>query len=96
MNDLLDNYCFQPVAVEATGVCGVAIGNPERHVRKASHCGSKQQWRSCAATTLSLLVRATYTVHGVVRRAHPVRGESHIQRHANGEAATMASPLTLV
>jgi len=21
----------------------VAIGNPERHVRKASHCGSKQQ-----------------------------------------------------
>jgi len=24
-------------------VCGVAIGNPERHVRKASHCDSKQQ-----------------------------------------------------
>jgi len=22
---------------------GVAIGMPERHVRKASHCGSKQQ-----------------------------------------------------
>jgi len=22
---------------------GVAIGKPERHVRKASHCGSKQQ-----------------------------------------------------
>jgi len=21
----------------------VAIGNPERHMRKASHCGSKQQ-----------------------------------------------------
>jgi len=21
----------------------LAIGNPERHVRKASHCGSKQQ-----------------------------------------------------
>jgi len=21
----------------------VAIGNPDRHVRKASHCGSKQQ-----------------------------------------------------
>jgi len=21
----------------------VAIGNPERHVRRASHCGSKQQ-----------------------------------------------------
>jgi len=24
-------------------VCIVAIGNPERHMRKASHCGSKQQ-----------------------------------------------------
>jgi len=24
-------------------VNSVAIGNPERHVRKASHCGSKQQ-----------------------------------------------------
>jgi len=24
-------------------VSTVAIGNPERHVRKASHCGSKQQ-----------------------------------------------------
>jgi len=23
--------------------CTVAIGNPEQHVRKASHCGSKQQ-----------------------------------------------------
>jgi len=25
---------------------------------------------------------------GVVLRAHPVRGESHIQRNANGEVAT--------
>jgi len=25
---------------------------------------------------------------GVVLRAHPVRGESHIQRSANGEVAT--------
>jgi len=24
-------------------IASVAIGNPERHVRKASHCGSKQQ-----------------------------------------------------
>jgi len=24
----------------------VAVGKPERQVRKASHCGSKQQWRS--------------------------------------------------
>jgi len=38
----------------------VAIGNPEQHVRKASHCGSKQQWRSPDEVTLLLLVRATY------------------------------------
>jgi len=37
----------------------VAIGKPEPHVRKALYCGSKQRWRSCAATTLLLLVRAT-------------------------------------
>ena len=38
----------------------VVIGKPERQVRKASHCGSKQQLRSLAAITLLLLVRATY------------------------------------
>jgi len=24
-------------------ICTVAVGNPEHHMRKASHCGSKQQ-----------------------------------------------------
>jgi len=38
----------------------VAIGKPERHVHKASHCGSKQQQRSPCEITLLLLVRATY------------------------------------
>ena len=38
----------------------VVIGNPERQVRKASHCGSKQQWRSPNEITVLLLVRATY------------------------------------
>jgi len=38
----------------------VAIGNPERHVRKASHCGSKQQYSSHAMIILLLLVRATH------------------------------------
>jgi len=35
------SFCKQPVEwlIYAT----VAIGNPERHVRKASHRGSKQQ-----------------------------------------------------
>jgi len=27
---------------------------------------------------------------GVILRAHPVRGELHIQRNANGEVATVA------
>jgi len=40
--------------------CIVAIGKPERQVRKASHCGSKQQQRSHAMITVSLLVRAAY------------------------------------
>ena len=30
----------------------VAIGNPERHMRRASHCGSKQQQSSHAMITL--------------------------------------------
>jgi len=41
-------------------VSHVAIGNPERHVRKASHRGSKQQQRSPDEITPFLLVRATY------------------------------------
>jgi len=35
---------------------------------------------------LLLLVRATY-MYGVVLHAHPVRGESHIQRNTTGEVA---------
>jgi len=38
--------------------------------------------------TLLLLVRATY-MYGVVLNAHLVRGESHIQRNATGDVATL-------
>jgi len=38
----------------------VAIGNPERHARKASHRGSKQQQRSCSQSLLLLVARATH------------------------------------
>ena len=69
----------------------VAIGNPERHMRKASHCGSKQQQNSHAMITLLLLVRATY-MYGVVLHAHPVRGESHNQRNTTGKVATTSLP----
>jgi len=58
----------------------------EWYVRKASHSGSKKQYRSCAAISL-LNVRDIYM--GVNLRAHPVRGESHIQRNATGEVATL-------
>jgi len=76
--------------------CTVAIGKPERQVRKASHCGSKQQQRSHAMITLLLLVRATYVYMGVILCAHPVRGELHIQRYANREVATALPSLVLL
>ena len=53
-----DEYCCQHITIqllvyllmeltnkfnEHTRKATVAIGNPERHMRKASHCGSKQQ-----------------------------------------------------
>jgi len=34
------NFDFE---ISETSKDSVAIGNPERHMRKASHCGSKQQ-----------------------------------------------------
>jgi len=39
----------------------VAIGNPEWHMRKASHCGSKQEYRSCSKSLFLLLTRSTHT-----------------------------------
>jgi len=37
----------------------VAIKKLEREVRKVSHCGTKQQWRSASEVTLLFLVRVT-------------------------------------
>jgi len=45
---------------------------------------------SYAMITLLLLVRATY-MNGVVLHAHPIRGESHIQRNTTGEVAAIVS-----
>jgi len=58
----------------------VAIRKPERQVCKASHCGSKQQWRSPDEITLLLLVGATYEYMGVILHAHPVRGCCNLSR----------------
>jgi len=38
----------------------IVIGKPRRQVCKASHCGSKQQWRSHVVFILFLLVCDTY------------------------------------
>jgi len=65
----------------------VAIGNPERHVRKASHRGSKQQEIMLA---ISLTIACSrYTYDGVILHAHPVRGESHNQHNTTREVATI-------
>jgi len=56
----------------------LAIGNPERQVRKASRCGSKQQHHSVIACSCLFHM-------GGVLRAHPVRGELHVQRRADWE-----------
>ena len=47
----------------------VAIGNPERHVRKASHRGSKQQQRSCSHLSSRTLVIMFNRSHVNIGRA---------------------------
>jgi len=62
-----------------------AIGKPECQVRKASHCGCKQKYRSPDEITLLLLVRATYI--WVLFFAHiPLV----VNRKFNGEVATLS------
>ena len=58
----------------------VVIGQAEQQVRKPSHCGPKQQWRS---HDVLIFVSACSRHIGVVHHTHPVRGESHIQHNAN-------------
>jgi len=58
----------------------VAIGNPERHVRKASH-------RDHLTRPLYYCLFAPHS-YLFVLRAHPVRGESYNQRNTTGEVAT--------
>ena len=52
--------CTAKITISHPTISIVAIGNPERHVHKASHCGSKQQQRSSSQSLLLLLARATY------------------------------------
>jgi len=53
LDRIVDFLHFQPNVIQFEHwVDAVAIGNPERHMRKSSHCGSKQQWSSHAVITL--------------------------------------------
>jgi len=77
----------QPYAGGTDAADQSSIGKPERQVRKASHCGSKQQHRSHA--TITLFVACSHHMYmAVILRADPVRGESHILRNASAEVAT--------
>jgi len=69
----------------------VAIGNPERHVCKAPHRGSKQQSRSCIAISLTIACSHHAYIFFILR-THPVHVESHNQRNATGEVATTSPP----
>jgi len=64
----------------------VAIGKPKQQVHKASRCGSKQQQRT--RQEHSIIACSCHISMIVVLRAHPIRGELHIKRNANGEVAT--------
>ena len=59
----------------------VAIGNPERHVQQATI--------EIVRRNLSYYCLLAPRIYIVVLRAHPVRDESHIQRNATGEVATL-------
>jgi len=52
------------------------------------NCSHVNIGRASTPQSLYYCLFAPY-IFGVVLRAHPVRGESHIQRNANGEVATL-------
>jgi len=43
----------------------------------------------------SIVACSRHIYLGIVLRAHPVRGESHVQRNVNGEVATLDVQYTL-
>jgi len=69
----------------------VAIGKPEQQVRKTSHCGQQATDITCHDHSVIACLCHIHGYMGVILRAHSVRGESHIQRNANGEVATLRS-----
>ena len=58
-------------------------------MRKASHCGSKQQQSSHDVIGSLCYCLFAPHIYIVVLSAHPIRGESHNQRNANVEVATI-------
>jgi len=66
-------------------------------VRKASHCGTVAASNNRDHPTRSLYycLFAQHIYVCVVLRAHPVRGELHIQCNANGDVAALMNVFQL-
>jgi len=64
----------------------VAIGNPERHVRKAST--RQQATIEIMRRNLSYYCLLAPRIYIFVLRTHLIRGESYNQRNTTGEVAT--------
>jgi len=73
-----------------TRVPAVAIGKPERQVRKASHWHQATIEITCHGHSI-LIACSRHVYISIVLRAHSVRGESHIQRNVTGEVATLCT-----
>ena len=71
-----------------TSLNTVAIGNPERYVRKSFAPWQQATIEIMLAISLTIAC-SRYTYNGVILHAHPVRGESHNQRNTTGEVATI-------
>ena len=72
----------------------VAIGNPERHMPKASHRGSKQQWRSCVAISriISFLLHAYIFSSRTSRLLWITQSTQHHQRGCNKMCCFLFEP----
>ena len=91
--------CWRILTTAVHGIKGSAFLNG------ACKC-CDQKARAASAQSFTLWQQATVEMHrshsittcshhiyiGVVLHAHPVRGESHMQRYANGEVATTSPP----
>ena len=93
--------CIQLLGYSVVSLLGTVhptpvIGNPERHLRKASHRGSKQQWRSCVAISLTIaclrhayiflfFAHIPFVVNQTINATPPERLQHYLRCHAHGK-----------